>query len=170
ANFLAETKTPDFPLLSQPARTYYRVVAVDDKGRRSGPSDFIVAPRPVIYSKPILAAKVGAPYSYAVQANRSLVDLRSRQVDGRDAQNFWDIEKLKVTVDKGPDWLKADGVALAGTPTSAGAFEVELTVALEREVRKLDGGVLSWGNEKVVSQATERVGTASQKFTLVVEK
>jgi hypothetical protein len=170
ANFLAETKTPEFVLLSQPARTYYRVVAVDDKGKRSGPSDFIVAPRPVIYSTPVAVAKVGQPYSYAVQANRSLGDLRSRQVDGRDTQNFWDIEKLRVTVDKGPEWLKADGAALGGTPTSAGSFTVELTVTLEREVRKLDGNVLSWGNEKVVSSGTEKVGAAAQKFTIVVEK
>jgi hypothetical protein len=170
ANFLAETKTPEFVLISQPARTYYRVVAVDDKGKRSGPSDYIVAPRPVISSAPVAVAKVGQPYSYAVQANRSLGDLRSRQVDGRDAQNFWDIEKLRVTVDKGPAWLKADGTTLGGTPTSAGSFEVELTVTLEREVRKLDGNVLSWGNEKVVSTGVEKVGTATQKFTIAVEK
>jgi len=170
ANFLAETKTPEFALLGQPVRAYYRIVAVDDKGKRSGPSDFVVAPRPLIYSKPVVAGKVGQPYAYAVLANRSLGDLRSRQVDGRDSQNFWDIEKLKVTVDKGPDWLKADGASLGGTPTSAGSFDVELTVTLERDVRKLDGNVLSWGNEKVVSQAVERVGVAAQKFTLVIDK
>jgi hypothetical protein len=170
ANFLAETKSPEFALPSQPARTYYRIVAVDDKGKRSGPSDFVVAPRPVIYSKPAVTAKVGQAYSYAVQANRSLGDLRSRQVDGRDAQNFWDIEKFRLTLDKAPEWLKADGVTIGGTPTSAGAFEVELTLTLEREVRKLDGNVLSWGNEKVVSQGMEKVGAATQKFTIVVEK
>ena len=170
ANFLAETKTPEFALLSQTARTYYRVVAVDEKGKRSGPSDFVVAPRPVITSKPVVAAKVGQAYSYAVLASRSLGDLRSRQVDGRDTASFWDIEKLKVTVDKGPDWLKADGATLAGTPTSAGAFEVELTLTLERDVRKLDGNVLSWGNEKVVSTGVEKVGAATQKFTIAVEK
>ena len=59
---------------------------------------------------------------------------------------------------------------LGGTPTSAGAFEVELTLTLEREVRKLDSNTLSWGNEKIVSQGMEKVGTATQKFTLVVEK
>jgi hypothetical protein len=169
ANFLAETKSPEFQILSQPARAYYRVVAVDDKGKRSGPSDFVVAPRPVIYSKPVATAKVGAPYTYAVQASRSLGDLRCRQVNGRDSANFWDIEKLRVALEKGPEWLKADGAILGGTPTSAGSFEVELTLTLERDVRKLDGGVLSWGNEKVVSQGVEKVGAAAQKFTIVVE-
>ena len=32
------------------------------EGKRSGPSDYAVAPRPVIYSKPALEAKVGVEY------------------------------------------------------------------------------------------------------------
>ena len=34
-------------------KTYYRVVAVDEQGKRSGPSDYATGPRPVIYSKPV---------------------------------------------------------------------------------------------------------------------
>ena len=80
------------------------------------------------------------------------------------------VTNLNAALDKAPEWLKADGVTLGGTPTSAGSFQVELTLTLEREARKLDGNVLSWGNEKVVSQGMEKVGTATQKFTIVVEK
>jgi hypothetical protein len=170
ANFLAETKSPEFAPAGRQARAYYRVVAVDEKGRRSGPSDYVAAPRPVITSEPAVRAKVGSPYAYAVLASRSLGDLRSRQVGGRDVPSFWDIERPRLAIGKGPDWLKVDGCSIGGTPPSAGSFEVELTLTLEREVRKLDGNALSWGNEKVVSQGVETVGTATQKFTIVVEK
>jgi hypothetical protein len=47
---------------------------------------------------------------------------------------------------------------------------VEVTAALDREVRKLDVPTLSWGNEKVISTAVERVGTATQRFTITVSK
>ena len=40
-------------------RAYYRVVAVDEQGNRSGPSDFAEAPRPILWSRPVAAATVG---------------------------------------------------------------------------------------------------------------
>ena len=67
-NFIAETTATELAVLgcdvALPAanKTYYRVVAVDEQGKRSGPSDYATAPRPVIYSKPALQAKVGAEY------------------------------------------------------------------------------------------------------------
>ena len=154
--------------MSLPAanKTYYRVVAVDAEGKRSGPSDYAVAPRPVIYSKPAMQAKAGAEYRGQVSANRSLGDLRKHQPE---VPNFWDIEKPKYAL-KGPSWLKldADTGALSGTPDAAGKFEVEVTATIDREVRKLDEGVLGWGNEKVLSTSTERVGSASQRFVIDV--
>jgi hypothetical protein len=169
ANFIAETKSTEL-LVS--GRSYYRVVAVDNAGKRSGPSEYVTAPRPAIYSTPVVKAKAGAPYEYLATANRSLGDLKLRQVNGRDTANFWDIEKLQFALSKGPDWLKVDSATgrLNGTPPAAGAFEVELTVALDREVRKLDGDTLAWGNEKVLSNTMERVGEATQRFTITVEK
>jgi hypothetical protein len=168
ANFIAETKGTE---LAVSGHTYYRVVAVDSAGKRSGPSEYVAAPRPAIHSAAIVTAKTGVPYQYPVQANRSLGDLRFRQVNGKETSNFWDIEKLQFSLTKGPDWLKIDGATglLTGTPPAAGAFEVEVAVALEREVRKLDHDTLSWGNEKVISTSMERVGTASQRFTLTVQ-
>jgi hypothetical protein len=38
------------------------VVAVDEQGKRSGPSGYAVAPRPVVYSKPVVTVQVGAEY------------------------------------------------------------------------------------------------------------
>ena len=49
-----------------------------------------------------------------------------------------------------------------------GHFARPLTT-IDREVRKLDPKVLMWGNEKVLSTSTERVGTATQKFTIEVK-
>lgn len=172
ANFIAETTATELPVLgcdvTLPAanKTYYRVVAVDAEGQRSGPSDYAVAPRPVIYSKPALAAKVGAEYRGQVSANRSLGDLRKRNPE---VANFWDIEHPKYAL-KGPSWLKldADTGALSGTPDRAGKFEVEVTATIDREVRKLDEGALGWGQEKVLSTSTERVGSATQRFVIEV--
>jgi len=102
-------------------KTYYRVVAVDAEGKRSGPSDYTSAPRPVIYSKPTLQAKVGQPYRGQVSANRSLGDLRKRNPE---VANFWDVEHPKYAV-KGPSWLKLDEETgtLSGTPDAAGKSE-----------------------------------------------
>jgi hypothetical protein len=169
ANFIADTKGTE---LAVSGRTYYRVVAVDETGKRSGPSDYVVAPRPTIYSTPVAAAKAGTAYQYQVQANRSIGHLTTRQVGGHESAGFWDVEKLQFALAKGPDWLKIDAATglLSGTPPAAGAFEVEVTATLEREVRKLDPDILSWGNEKVLSTGMERVGTATQSFTVTVEK
>ena len=172
ANFIAETAATELPVLGSEVaaaranKTYYRVVAVDAEGKRSGPSDYCAAPRPVIYSKPVLQAKVGAEYRGQVSANRSLGDLRKRNPE---VANFWDIEHPKYAL-KGPSWLKldADTGALSGTPDRAGKFEVEVTATIDQEVRKLDEGLLGWGQEKVLSTSTERVGSASQRFVIEV--
>ena len=177
ANFIAETAATELPVLGSevtlPAanKTYYRVVAVDAEGKRSGPSDYAVAPRPVIYSKAMLQAKVGVEYRGQVSANRSLGDLRRRKSEGNFVDNFWDIEHPKYAL-KGPSWLKldADTGALSGTPDRAGKFEVEVTATIDREVRKLDDGALGWGQEKVLSTSTERVGSATQRFVIEVRR
>jgi hypothetical protein len=169
ANLVAETKATE---LAVSGRSYYRVVAVDEAGKRSGPSEYAVAPRPTIYSTPVATAKAGATYQYQVLANRSLGHLTLRQVGGREVAGFWDVEKLQFALVRGPDWLKIDGATglLSGTPPGAGAVDVEVTSTLDREVRKLDPEILSWGNEKVLSTGREIVGIASQRFTITVEK
>ncbi|MCY2953918.1 MAG: M55 family metallopeptidase [Planctomycetota bacterium] len=177
ANFITETTAAELTVLgsdvSLPAanKTYYRVVAVDQQGKRSGPSDYATAPRPVIYSKPLVTAKMGTEYRYHVCANRSLGDLSSRMNGEQQVRGYFDIEKPKFAVVEGPAWLKLDEATgmLWGTPDAAGKVEVVVTATIDREVRKLDEKVLIWGNEKVVSVSTERVGSATQRFAIDVQ-
>ena len=137
ANFITETTATELTMIGSQAnvpnatKTYYRVVAVDQQGKRSGPSDYATAPRPIIYSNPAVTAKVGAQYQYQVLANRCLGDLR---LNGRGAAGFWDIEKPKFTLARGPKWLKVDATTgvLSGTPDAAGKAEVVVTAIIDR--------------------------------------
>ena len=153
ANFIAETTATELPVLGSevtlPAanKTYYRVVAVDAEGKRSGPSDYAVAPRAGDLRQAGAAGQGGHGVPRPGSANRSLGDLRLRE-PGKVA-NFWDIEQPKFAL-KGPSWLKLDAAtgALSGTPDAAGKFDVEVTVTIDREVRKLDEGILGWGKRR----------------------
>ncbi len=57
---------------------------------------------------------------------------------------------------------------LSGIPDSPGKVAVAVTATIDREVRKLDERALSWGQEKMLSTSIQRVGTATQTFTLEV--
>lgn len=173
-NFIAETTDTEAEILGPKVRlpaankTYYRVVAVDEQGKRSGPSDYATAPRPIIYSRPLATARVGTPYNYQICANRSLGDLSARMKGSEQVSGYFDIEQPRFTLQRGPAWLKLDENTglLSGTPNVAGKEEVVVTARLEREVRNLDEKVLAWGNEKVLSTSLERVGTATQQFVI----
>jgi len=178
ANFIAETTATELAVLgsdvnlSAANKTYYRVVAIDALGKRSGPSDYAVAPRPVIYSKPVVTARVGTEYRYQMRTNRSLGDLSSRMVDGRQTSGYFDIEKPRFKLSNGPAWLRIDEATgvLSGTPDVPGRAEVVVTVTIDRQVRKLDEAILRWGREKVLSIEAEHVGAATQKFVIDVVK
>jgi hypothetical protein len=143
ANFLAETNALELAVVGPDVETagankaFYRVVAMDDKGHRSGSSDYVTAPRPVIVSKPIEQARIGAEYVYKIDAVRSLGDLRTRVVDGHEVMNYWDAEQPQFHIERGPSWLtinKATG-QLSGKPDKAGRDEVVVAVTLERTLR-----------------------------------
>jgi hypothetical protein len=176
ANFIAETAVTELVVMgdgvesSSANQTYYRVVAVDEQGKRSGPSDYATAPRPTIYGKPMAQATVGTDYRSQLQANRSLGDLRLRMVNGKEMASYWDIEKPRFALAEGPAWLKIDPATglLSGTPTAAGIIDVAVTVTIDQEVRKLNDGPLGWGIEKVVSIPIERVGSATRRFSIDV--
>jgi hypothetical protein len=176
ANFLREvtgTRLPvigfdvDLPIGSL---AYFRVVAVDGQGNRSGPSDFAEASRPMVWSRPVKTARVGSEYRYAVGVVRSLGDLRTRMVDGKEIMNYWDIEHPRFTLQEGPAWLKLDERTglLSGIPDSPGKVAVRVTVTIDREVRKLDERALSWGQEKVLATSRQVFGTATHTFTVEV--
>ncbi len=176
ANFIAEVTATQFAVVGAeidlPAanKAYYRVVAIDDRGKLSGPSDYAAAPRPVIYSGPAATARVGEQYRHQVGATRSLGDLRDRVVDGRLTVSFWEIEHPVYVLERGPRWLRIDKNTglLSGTPEVAGKVDVAVTVTIDREVRELDPGVLAWGNERVIGTSIERVGSDTQRFTIEV--
>jgi hypothetical protein len=177
ANFVVETRAMEIPVIGPGValpganKAFYRVVAVDGAGKRSGPSESAAAPRPVIYSQPVVKAKKGAEYQYAITAIRSLGDLRTRVVDGRETMSFWDIEKPRFRIERGPKWLKIDEATgrLSGKPDDAGRAEVVVAVTLERPVHRLSEDDLKWGREKIVSSGTEATGSSKQSFAIDVE-
>jgi acetyl esterase/lipase len=175
-NFVAETTGTELAVLGAAVdlpnanRAFYRVVAVDDGGRRSGPSDYAAAPRPFLFSKPPEAARVGAELRYQVLTVRSLGDLRLRIAGGKEVAGFWDVEKPRFALVQGPKWLRIDentGV-LRGVPDAAGSADVVVKVTLERSVRRLDESRLSWGQELVNEVGADQVGSATQRFRVVV--
>jgi hypothetical protein len=99
-----------------------------------------------------------------------LGDLRLRMVKGKETADFWDIEKPSFAIAQGPAWLKIDPATgvLSGTPDAAGKVDVTVSVTIDQEVRKLDDATLGWGNEKVISTSTERVGSSSRSFVIEV--
>jgi hypothetical protein len=172
-SFIRETMETEMAVIgpgvdnSKANKTSYRVVAMDAKNKRSGPSDYATAPRPLIYTRPVVTAKVGAAYTYQVAANRSLGDYTLRS----EGAGYHDLEYPKYRLEKGPGWLTMDrstGV-LSGTPAVVGTVEVEVSATIHRKVRKLDESKLIWGHEKVLSERTELVGVSTQKFVIDVQ-
>jgi hypothetical protein len=177
ANFIVETTGTELAVMGSEVdlpganKTYYRVVAVDGEGKRSGPSDFAAGPRPLIHSRPVVSARVGAAYRYQVCANRSLGDLTSRMKGDEQVNGYFDVENVKFSLERGPAWLEIDEATgiLSGSPSAAGKVEVTVSARIDRQVRNLDEPALRWGLEKVVSTTTERIGNATQKFVIEVE-
>ena len=81
-----------------------------------------------------------------------------------------DQETPRFTLQQGPPWLKIDSSTglLSGVPDRTGTVAIVVTATIEREVRNLDPRQLSWGLEKTLSSGKERVGVATQKFTIDV--
>lgn len=172
-NFVGQTEAQEMAVVGQGSlanKAYYRVVAVDNSGNRSGPSDYASAPRPVVTSLPSGEAKAGVEYRSSISAIRSLGDLRTRVVNGKETMSFWDIERLKFTLVKGPSWLKLDETTgvISGIPDAIGKSDVELLVTLEQDTRKLDEASLKWGQEKVTSTGTRKVGSVTERFQIEV--
>jgi hypothetical protein len=109
-------------------RAYYRVVAVDEKGNDSTPSDYAEIPRPFIYTAAPDAAKVGQAYRYEPAAILSIGHMTCKT---EYTAAYWGSEKLAWTIERGPGWLKLEKSALAGTPGpgDVGKTEVSLKVA-----------------------------------------
>ncbi len=115
-------------------KAFYRVVAVDEKGNESGPSDYVAAPRPFFHTKEPAPAKVGQKYEYPAAAIHSIGHLTCKK--GYNAA-FWDRETLTYSLADGPDWLTVDAetALVTGTPGAddAGAHNVVLRVENDKE-------------------------------------
>ena len=83
----------------------------------------------------------------------------------------------RITVAKGHHSLDA-AFSLTASPETWAEFAKAMPavgyqslVGMQRVGHlKVDGDVLVWGNEKVLSSAVEQVGVATQRFTITVEK
>jgi len=176
ANFAAETADTELVVLGpgldvpNANRAFYRVVAVDAAGKRSGPSDYTAAPRPFVTTRPTDRATVGSAYKGSLATVRSLGDLRSYQSGQKSEWRFWEIETPRFVLVKGPGWLRLDEKtgALTGVPDAEGAADVEAKITLERTVRKLDDSRLSWGHELVKEVGTDAVGSVTHRFRITV--
>jgi len=139
SNFVAEvTNTPlavigPEVMLTNANRAFYRVVAVDGKGNRSGPSDYVAAPRPLIYTGPLLTGKVGEVWEYRPATIRSIGDLRCRTIGQNEySAAFWSEEKPEWSLAEAPEWLTIDAASgvIRGTPPTPGEYRVTIRVAI----------------------------------------
>lgn len=141
ANFVAETAEPFYRV--RPERAFYRVVAVDARGNRSGSSDYAEAPRPWIYTTPPRTVKAGETYRYEARAIRSIGDLTFHHnfPDEQGQASFWTADQPVFSFEGEmprcgnfeAKWLHLDpktGV-LSGTPTPADAGEYLVNLRVE---------------------------------------
>lgn len=89
---------------------FYRVVAVDDRGTRSGPSDMAAAPRPMIVSAPPSTAVAGQTTTYQLVVISSIGELRAERIDNKNyVQAIREGDRLRFLVDEGPpEWVTID--------------------------------------------------------------
>jgi len=137
-NFFAITSEPSCTVaapglkLPNANKCYYRVVAVDARGLRSGPSDYAEAPRPFIFTQPPAEVAVGQALSYEPGVLRSIGDLRNPQEEEY-TPAFWDREELTYALSESPIWLKVHPqtgrVSGRPGPEAAGTHPVVLRVA-----------------------------------------
>jgi len=121
------------PELSLPNtnKAFYRVVAVDENGNESGPSDYAEFPRPFIYSRLPERVRSGQPFTHKLGVIASIGDLKCKE--GYKAA-FWDREYLSFELIHATEWLKIDPQTgeLSGTPGSveqaASLFDVAVRV------------------------------------------
>ncbi len=115
ANLLAETEGTALLVVGPQVpdgrgnRAFYRVVAVDGHGRRSGPSDYAAAPLPFVFSRPPARAVAGQQAVWVCRSLRAEGDLRCLS-DGphRYQAAFRDQDVLSFILDEGPEFLALD--------------------------------------------------------------
>ena len=113
------------------------------------------------------SATKGVKYQYQVAAIRSLGDLRTPVVGGKETMSFLgyrtpsiqDQARASVALDQREDR------PLIGNARRTGQFEVAITALLERQEQRLDESALKWGIEKVIASGTMAAGSASRTLS-----
>lgn len=124
---------------------FYRVVAVDENGNKSGASDYADFPRPFIYSRLPEKVKAGTLLTHEPGLITSIGDLNCKQ--GYKAA-FWDKEYLSFSLIRALQWLK-----------------------INPQTGKISGtaGVNDLGKHEVILQVTNSKGSVTdRRFALEV--
>ena len=140
ANLLAQTSKSRLrvvgPDLTEPNanKAFYRVVALDNAGNESGPSDYVEVPGPYVFSQPP-PARVGVVYQYQPGVIRSIGDLRCRASKNSSYNAaYWDRDELTFEAVQLPEVLSLDPKTglIQGAFTVAGEFSIAFKVTTHR--------------------------------------
>lgn len=141
ANYLLSTT--ETAIAFRPARAFYRVVAVDENGNRSGSSAYAAAPRPFIHTDPPRIVKVGAAFLYEPKSVASIGDLTYRDfgIGAHYQAAFWDSDQPRYSFEpeyprcgnRTAEWLALDPVTgrITGTPGPADVGEWQINLKVE---------------------------------------
>ena len=113
--------------------SFYRVVAVDENGVASGPSELLELPHPFIYSKPVATVDVHKSYCYEVKTLKCIGDLQFRYA--KPNTKFWEEEGYEFEFIENPAWLSIDKDTglITGTPDSSDKGTHNITVVCHRK-------------------------------------
>jgi len=109
------------------SEVFYRVVAIDAAGTRSGPSDYAELPHPYFFSVPVTTAATGEHYEYRLRSLASMGDLQFRTLpDGSQDRSFSAGDHQRFRLVSAPAWLAVDEESglVSGTPPAAGRYHV----------------------------------------------
>jgi hypothetical protein len=111
---------------------FYRVIAADENGVTSGPSNLLELPHPFIYSKPITKGKVNKPYRYKVKTLNCIGDLQYRYA--KPNMDFWEKEGYEFELTQKPTWLTVDKNTglITGTPNLTDKGIHRITIVCHR--------------------------------------
>jgi hypothetical protein len=122
------------------SRCYYRVVAIDEHGTRSGCSAYAEMPHPYIWTKPPTTVQAGKKYRYQPRLIHPMGDMQFRYVEPN--CKFWEREQLTFALLKAPQWLKIDpemGLLTGTAPTNVAGrhpVSIQATATFEKRTGK----------------------------------
>jgi len=112
ANFLFATEEDSAVVVGSAVEggghcAFYRVVAIDADGVRSGPSDYAEAPRPFVVTSPPERIPAGTTTAVVLHSIHSIGDLRAES-DGPERYHtaIRDGDEMTFLLDEGPDFIE----------------------------------------------------------------